>query len=306
MKRHEVDAAVGAFVLAAFALLMWGTFQLGAFNGWLGSSGTLLFARFDDVSGLSAESDVTIAGVAVGKVHSIDLEGSVARVAIRLEAPDVQVPRDSLVALRSRGLLGERVLEIQPGRSDAMLTSGGVITRSRSASDVDVLIDRLAVVADDIQHVTATFRNVLGGPEGEEAVREVVTNVRALSADLRRVIAENEERIERIALNLDAFSTDARELLGGNRERIAQVLTNFEAASRRLAESLGSLANVTEKIERGEGTVGRLTSDEALYEELDEALSDARAALREVRRAAEETQEQIPATVLTTIFGTLF
>ncbi|UCE84618.1 MAG: hypothetical protein JSU66_09600, partial [Deltaproteobacteria bacterium] len=95
-------------------------------------------------------------------------------------------------------------------------------------------------------------------------------------------------------------------LLGGNRERIAQVLTNFEAASRRLADSLGSLANVTEKIERGEGTVGRLTSDEALYEELDEALSDARAALREVRRAAEETQEQIPATVLTTIFGTLF
>ena len=46
--------------------------------------------------------------------------------------------------------------------------------------------------------------------------------------------------------------------------------------------------------------------ESTLYEELDQALTDARAALREVRRAAEETQEQIPATVLTTIFGTLF
>lgn len=306
MKRGQLETVVGAFALAAFALLLWGTLQVGGFRGWLGADGTLVYARFDDVAGLAEETDVMVAGVPIGTVDSIALEGHTARVGIRIDDARVTIPRDSTVLIRSRGLLGERVLEIEPGRSQAVLAAGDVITRTRSASDVDVLVDRLSRVAEDVQLVSATFRNVLGGPEGEEAVREVVTNVRALSADLRRVVGENEGRIERIAMNLDAFSADVREIFEGNRAEIEQALRNFGNASRQLNGAFENLATVAERIEAGEGTLGRLTSDETLYEELDLALADARAALREVRRAAEETQEQIPATVLTTIFGSLF
>ena len=306
MKRTQLDMVVGLFVLAALALLMWGSMQIGALPGLFGEDGRRLLARFENVSGLDRETDVLIAGVPVGKVAEIELAGHEARVTLRIEDPELQIPVDSVVAIRSRGLLGERVLEILPGESDQMLVLGGVFTRTQPAADVDLLIERVTEVAGDIQEVSATFRNVLGGGDGEEALQEVLANIRAVSGDLRRVVETNEAGIERIVTNLDAFSGDMAGLSGGNREGIEELLEGFRTASRKLNTALDNLVEISAQVERGEGSLGKLVTDDALYDQVDGALTDARAALREVRRAAEETQEQIPATILTTIFGSLF
>jgi phospholipid/cholesterol/gamma-HCH transport system substrate-binding protein len=306
MKRTQLDMVVGLFVLAAFALLMWGSMQIGALPGLFGEDGRRLLARFENVSGLDRETDVLIAGVPVGKVAEIELAGHEARVTLRIEDPELQIPVDSVVAIRSRGLLGERVLEILPGESDQMLVSGGAFTRTQAAADVDLLIERVTEVAGDIKEVSATFRNVLGGGDGEEALQEVLANIRAVSGDLRRVVETNEAGIERIVKNLDAFSGDMAGLSGGNREGIEELLEGFRTASRKLNTALDNLVEISAQVERGEGSLGKLVTDDALYDQVDGALTDARAALREVRRAAEETQEQIPATILTTIFGSLF
>lgn len=306
MKRTQLDMVVGLFVLAAFALLMWGSMQIGALPGLFGEEGRRLLARFENVSGLDRETDVLIAGVPVGKVAEIELAGHEARVTLRIEDPELQIPVDSVVAIRSRGLLGERVLEILPGESDQMLVSGGAFTRTQAAADVDLLIERVTEVAGDIKQVSATFRNVLGGSDGEEALQEVLANIRAVSGDLRRVVETNETGIERIVTNLDAFSGDMAGLSEGNREGIEELLEGLRTASGKLNTALDNLVEVSAQVERGEGSLGKLVNDDALYDQVDGALTDARAALREVRRAAEETQEQIPATILTTIFGSLF
>ncbi len=306
MRRSQLELLVGLFVLSAFALLMWSTMQIGALTGVFAKEGRMFLARFDNVGGLDIETDVLVAGVPVGKVAKIELLGHDARVSLRIEDPQLRIPIDSVVAIRSRGLLGERVIEILPGRSEQRLVSGGAFTRTRAAVDIDLLIDRVTQVAGDIQEVSATFRNVLGGPDGEEALQEVLSNIRTVSWDLRRLVATNEAGIERIVKNLDSFSSDVAGLTRNNREGIDELVQGLRTASRKLNRTLGSLANLSGKVERGEGTVGQLLVDDALYHELDAALGDARAALREVRRAAEEVQEQIPATILTTIFGSLF
>ena len=84
------------------------------------------------------------------------------------------------------------------------------------------------------------------------------------------------------------------------------MVSGMQTASLKMNRALDSLVEVTGQVERGEGSLGKLISDDALYDQVDQALTDARDALREVRRAAEETQEQIPATILTTLFGSLF
>ncbi|MCZ6571104.1 MAG: MlaD family protein [Deltaproteobacteria bacterium] len=306
MKRSRLDLLVGLFVLSALALLMWSTMQVGALPGLFAKEGRMFLARFDNVGGLDLETDVLVAGVPVGKVAKIELEGHDARVTLRIEDPQLRIPIDSVVAIRSRGMLGERVLEILPGDSEQRLVPGGAFTRTQAAADMDLLIERATQVAGDIQEVSATFRNVLGGPDGEEALQEVLSNIRSVSWDLRRVVETNEAGIERIVKNLDAFSSDVAGLTRNNREGIDELVQGLRTASRKLNRALDSLANLSGKVERGEGTVGKLLTDDALYQELDATLTDARATLREVRRAAEEAQEQIPATILTTIFGSLF
>jgi phospholipid/cholesterol/gamma-HCH transport system substrate-binding protein len=242
----------------------------------------------------------------VGKVSKIVLDGSRALVTVRLDDDAVEIPIDSIVRIRSRGLLGEKVLEIVPGKSPILLESGGVLTRTRSTRSVDELADRLTAVADDLHHVSTTFRNVLGGAEGEEAVREVLANSRALTGMLRRMVEDNDERIEGIARNLESFSSDLAAFSAENRDSLGATVEQFRTASERLGSAVDHLAEVSGRLERGEGTIGKLLSDDELYENLDGLLKEARAAVTEVRRAAEETQEQIPATILTTLMGSLF
>lgn len=304
--RGRENTLVGAFVLGTFVLLFWGSLQIGAFSSFFAPEGRVFLARFDNVAGLDVETDVLMAGVAIGKVTRIELVGHQARVTLRITDPALRIPVDSVVTIRSHGLLGERVLEIVPGQSTRGLDPGGVFTRTRAAADVDVLIDRISGVAGDIQQVSATLRNVLGGPEGEEALQEVLANTRAMSSHLRSIVENNEEGIERIVMNLDAFSSDLAELSDEHKEDVRVLLGGLRDASAKVNHALDNLVEVSDRIERGEGTLGMLMSDDGLYQEVDAAIADVRAALREVRRAAEETQEQIPATVLTTLFGSLF
>jgi phospholipid/cholesterol/gamma-HCH transport system substrate-binding protein len=306
MKRAQVDVAVGVFVLSVFGILMWGSVQLGALREWAGAAGTRISARFQDVSGLDKEAEVLIAGVPIGRVDHLGLEGDVARVTLRLEDPSVRIPVDSMAAIRSRGLLGEKVVEIVPGRAHEVLQEGGVITHVEEAADIDRLVNRLAQVSDDIQQVSATFRNVLGNAEGEESVREILTNVRTVSGDLRHLLDENGSRIDRIVENFDSFSTDLASLTDENRQALNELVSNFQGASRKLKSALDSLNRVAARVEQGDGTLGQLVSDDSLLEEVDAALAEARAALRAVRSAAEEAQEQVPATILTTLLGSLF
>jgi phospholipid/cholesterol/gamma-HCH transport system substrate-binding protein len=300
------ERRVGLFVLAAFALLMWGTLRIRGAPDWLGPESVELIARFSDVSGLALDSDVVIAGVEVGRVSDISLERGAARVVLRIDSADLAIPVDSRVSVRSRGLLGERVLEIALGRSERSLPSGGVLTRTQSATDVDQFIDRLSNVAADAQEISASFRNALGGPAGEETVREIIGNLRNLTSTLSSVVADNADRVERVVTNLDAFSSDLASLTDENRAAVHATVANLQRSSSRLADALERVAAVSERMEQGEGTLGRFVTDDAVYEEVDGALAEARAALREVRRAAEETQEQIPSTILLSIFGSLF
>jgi len=306
MKRIQTDVAVGLFVLVAFGVLLWGSAQIGALRAWTGADGRRMVVRFQNVAGLDKEAPVMVAGVPVGRVDQLALENRVARVTLRIEDPDVRIPADSIVAIRSRGLLGEKVIEIIPGKSSELLTSGGVLTRTEEAADVDQLVNRFAQIADDVQRVSATFRNVLGNAEGEESMREVVANVRELSGDLRRVLDENEEKITRIVTSLDSFSLDLAQLTEENRQSISKLIRNFLAASRNMNEALDAVASVADKLEQGEGTLGKLLTDDELYAEVDATLVEARSALRAVRRAAEEAEEQVPATILTALLGSLF
>ncbi|MEE8558474.1 MAG: MlaD family protein [Myxococcota bacterium] len=306
MKRIPTDVAVGLFVLVAFGVLLWGSVQVGALRAWTGADGRRMIVRFQNVAGLDKEAQVLVAGVPVGRVDHLALENRVARVTLRIEDPDVRIPVDSLVAIRSRGLLGEKVIEIIPGRSAELLTSGGVLTRTEEAADIDQLVNRFAQIADDVQRVSATFRNVLGNAEGEESMREIVANVRELTGDLRRVLDENEEKITRIVTSLDSFSLDLAQLTEENRQSIGKLVRNFLHASENMREALDAVAAVADKLEHGEGTLGKLLTDDDLYAEMDATLVEARSALRAVRRAAEEAEEQVPATILTVLLGSLF
>lgn len=138
MARAKVEVIVGFFLLLGLLALGYLAVKLGKMEV-IGSSGYTVYAKFPSVSGLRAGSSVEIAGVEVGRVEGIRLEDYQARVAFRI-SPGVKLPEDSIVSIRTKGLIGEQFVRIAPGGSDQMIAEGGQIVETEPPVDIMELI----------------------------------------------------------------------------------------------------------------------------------------------------------------------
>lgn len=305
MTTRRSELWVGATVLTAVAIFLYASFRLDG-CAWFEPGGRHFVAHFDDAAGVVPRTAVEIAGVRVGQVERLELEGGRARLVLRIEDPSVRIPIDSTVEIRSRGLIGERVVEIVPGQSSQLASDGDTLTHTVDAPNLDRMMDRLAAVADDVKAVTHSLRLVVGGPEGEASLAETLENVRVASADIRKFVEENQDRMASTLGDIQQFSSDLAHITHDNRQTVGEMLRNFDRASQRMNMALAQLAQTTARINRGEGTLGKLTKDDKLYKKAEASLDDLQKSLAEVRRAAEQAQEQLPVTVLGSVVGTLF
>jgi phospholipid/cholesterol/gamma-HCH transport system substrate-binding protein len=132
---------VGLFALAGLTALAFLSFRLGKLELFSPPS-YVIYANFDNVSGLKAGDNVEIAGVAVGKVLSITLKEDRARVQMRIDR-GVQIDEDAIAAIRTRGLIGDKYVAISPGPGEKYLANAGVLRQTESAFVLEDAIGQL-------------------------------------------------------------------------------------------------------------------------------------------------------------------
>jgi len=138
MARVKVEVVVGFFLLLGLLALGYLAIKLGKMEV-LGTSGYTVYARFATVAGLRTGSAVEIAGVEVGRVERIRLKDYQAHVALRIDG-DVALPEDSIVSIRTKGLIGEQFVKISPGGSQRLIPAEGQITETEPPVDLIELI----------------------------------------------------------------------------------------------------------------------------------------------------------------------
>jgi phospholipid/cholesterol/gamma-HCH transport system substrate-binding protein len=142
-KYTRVDLAVGLFVLAGLAALVWLAVKLGS-GSLLGNGTFSIRARFADVGGIAPGASVLISGVPVGKVESLDLDDRYNAIATLRIRKGVLLPSDTMAAIRSSGLIGEKHIALSPGSEDSLLQPGETITDTESSVNLESLISRFA------------------------------------------------------------------------------------------------------------------------------------------------------------------
>jgi phospholipid/cholesterol/gamma-HCH transport system substrate-binding protein len=105
----------------------------------VGGKGYEVYALFSNSGGLKAGSAIVIAGVDVGRVKGIELENYQARVVLNLPE-NVQIQEDAIASIKTKGLIGEKYIEITPGGSDKLIKPGGRIRETQPAIDLEELI----------------------------------------------------------------------------------------------------------------------------------------------------------------------
>ena len=143
---RSLEIGTGLFVLLGFAALAFLTTQLPGTSLKLGGGPAVytVTAKFDNVGDLKAGSQVTMAGVTIGRVESIrfDPKDYKAAVTLRIENQYSEIPDDSDASIQTAGLLGGKYIGIGPGGSETFLQNGGQIEFTQSAIVLESLVNK--------------------------------------------------------------------------------------------------------------------------------------------------------------------
>jgi phospholipid/cholesterol/gamma-HCH transport system substrate-binding protein len=136
----DKELAVGFFLLIGILSLIYMSVKLGRLEV-LGGEGYLLYAEFEKAGGIKPGAVVEIAGVEIGKAKSIRLDNYQALIEFKINK-DVKIQEDAIASIKTKGLIGEKYVQITPGGSDKILANGGKIRETESAIDIEELISK--------------------------------------------------------------------------------------------------------------------------------------------------------------------
>jgi phospholipid/cholesterol/gamma-HCH transport system substrate-binding protein len=281
MRSIGTETKVGIFVLLGIILLAYFTVRVGRIA--VREEGYRAYSYVESAAGLDKNSPVRIAGVEVGKVETIKLEGLKAKITMLLPF-NVKLPLGSKVYVKSAGLLGEKYVEIAPGTGAEFIKANGLVEEGGPSADVDRVLTQLSNIGGDVQRVTRSLGNVLGGEEGEKSIKELVTGAKETMVNLQHItqtIDRGEGTLGKLVKDDKLYAevkdtmTNLRQVTEGieKGEGTLGKLVKDEALYNDTKETMASLRKVSAQIESGEGTLGKLVKDEALYNDAKETMA---------------------------------
>ncbi len=139
-QRRAAEMIAGAAVLiVAFGFLGYAL----ANTGRAVPQGMVLHATFNRIDGLSAGSDVRVAGVNVGKVSDTRIDDKTFQAVVDFAvAPGLKLPTDSSAQIMSDGMLGGKFLLLVPGGSDQTIAAGGTVTITQDSVSLEDLLGK--------------------------------------------------------------------------------------------------------------------------------------------------------------------
>jgi phospholipid/cholesterol/gamma-HCH transport system substrate-binding protein len=273
---------VGIFAtlcLVILAVLIW---QIEDWNPFK-DGGQTVDAVFESVAGLDEEASVRVAGVRVGRVDGIGLgpNGRSARVTMLLDRP-LPLTQGTVARVSNLGLLGEKYVEIVPGPPEAPPLPPGAVLPGITPPSMDDAMEQLSEIGESIQQVTGS----LAGSDFGGNIDRLVQDIMATSAEIRALVAENRatvgsavrnfdrvgstlaQELPRLAVQMDRALDQLAAVIQENRGDLNASLGNIRELTSKLQTSADNLNAISGRIARGEGTIGKLVTDDQAYNEV--------------------------------------
>ena len=327
---------VGILVLAGIIALFYMSFRIGEFGSLTEGPGYEVVAHFKNVAGLDTKSPVQIAGVDVGRVNKVSLDGTMAKTTLLMKK-ETKIPVDSRISIKSFGILGEKYLEITPGSSSIMAKNGDELKNVVSYADYDEIFQNVSTAARNIGDTVEQFKGIMNEKD-KENLKSSLANLEVASGQFKDMLTENKGNVNRIVANVAAASGKLGPMEDKATATLARIdtiaqdveqgkgtlgkLVNDDTLYNDAKETVASLKNISADVEQGKGTLGKLVNDDSLYVEAKETMknvnqfsgqlkdgnlvAEADKTMKKVQQAAEGVQEQTPISILGTIFGLFF
>lgn len=313
MRRSWASVTVGLLVLlvaGATYIIIRATSDRKA-----GNKGIVVWALFRDASGLFEKSRVQTAGISVGFIEKRDLDpqSAHARLTIRIN-PDVKLWSNAVVSKKSASLLGEYFLEIDPGTAYALvngqkqqmtlLKDGDQIKDVREPTSIGDLMADVGTILPILRDILSDVKRMTSG-----TISDIAENVNQLIETNSAVLERLLSRVDHIASTVDTVTTseagnvkmaiqNVREiteslktLVGSSQNEVKDTGTAVRGSLEKLQRTIDNLDRtlknteaISTRMEKGEGTVGRLLNDDTIARNVEDITEDAGGFIRSVTK----------------------
>jgi hypothetical protein len=283
------ELKIGIFIVMALFILGTFIFVIGDF-GVIFKRGYLLYATLDSSAGLEKRTVVRMAGVKIGYIKEIKLKGNKAEILMNIDF-GVAVPRGSKATLATLGLLGERHIEIIPEDATDFYKQEEVIEGIPYVS-FDQMGTFMVLLSTELKEMGKILKGIIGEEESRTNFKDALRNLSSFTSDLNEFFQANkndlqrglksssqvfqkfEQRIDEVSQNLGELIALLKDMAEENREGIKLNLESIKGLITETEESFSLLNKSLEKINRGEGTLGKLIHQKELYEKAEAVVNE--------------------------------
>lgn len=255
------ELKVGILVIAVSALIGAMALKVAEGPSVLGGAKRYHFIS-DSANGLVPNSAVKMAGIKVGVIKDIVLDNGRAKIIVTLEG-DTELTESARVELRADGILGDKHVELVPGNPDDKLLPAGseLVLNVGKGGGMDDVMGDVSRVAKSLNELLDVIKKATQQGDDSTPIGRIVRNIENLTGDLSEITSENKEKVSEIVDRLRNLSKNVDTYI--NEESLARV-----------DRSLRNIEDITAKLAKGEGTLGRLIHDEQTVEELNSAITN--------------------------------
>jgi len=295
MKR---EIKIGLFLSGAILILAVFIFIVGDLTTIFQKPGYPLYLYFDSAAGLEKKTVVKLAGVNIGYVDDIRLKEGQAEVTLDINN-NVRLRKGSTATLAALGLLGEKYLEILPGKQQSFCQPGDTIAVLPSVS-FDRLGSELVTVSDDIKETGKILRDIIGDEETKGNIKEILQNLSLFASDLKDLSSDTKEnlglsiqktaeaiqnfdnRVYDLAQSMDELVLLLKDMVEENRKSVKMNLENISELLSKADKSLELLDETLTNINEGEGSLGKLVKSPDLYLEAEKTIAEIKKIIKPV------------------------
>lgn len=278
------EAKIGILMVLTIGFFIWGYSFLKGKN--LLKPTDNYFVVYEQVGGLMESGHVILSGYKVGYVDDIRFMDDMQNLLVKISIDKrIILPEGTVAKIFSSDIMGTKAVELVPGISAERHQSGDTLIadikpdlQEEITLQIEPLKNRAIDMMASLDSVMGIFQVILD-EDFRESFTKIIDNISGTVSSLQRsmytmdtLLTREDSRFNRILASLESISGN----VAGSNEDISIMLNNFAAISDSLAKSellsaVNNLNDVLAGVSEGEGSLGKLISDEELYSNLESA-----------------------------------
>lgn len=286
---REIKTAL--LVLVAIVLFIWGFSFLKGSD--ILSSDTKLYVKYTNVEGLGIGAPVTVSGHPIGKVSKITLDNQDASLLVELTISNSEFPiqKTAKANIYEPSLIGNKQIQIVPDfKSSDLISDGDYLQGEVVAGIAAALTGKLDPLTSKIDSIMVqadltlrSLNNVLDSKTQAHlkqtfaSLESTVKSFDVLAKDASQLVGQNKGKLNASIANVEKITADFAKVT----EALAQA--DIDGAVKNLQSTMENVNAVLAGIEQGQGSLGKLAKDEALYTNLTNTSKEMELLLEDLR-----------------------